>query len=360
MSNNRQTAALNEMELRYKLVNWAKTMRVQTALVTALAVWVGYITVSPLNIRSTIILGAIGLYYHIFGFTMNEVEDYEYDASIGNGSEHPIARGRVHAGIAKYVAAGAAILSITISALSGYSIYGTLLLCVALIPAILYNKYSKKHWWSNIYLSMWAVLMVFAGALHAGTPNVITYLMALGIGIQIFVQVMEGSLKDMHGTENSMCQVLGAKLVSTSEYLSSRSEKDIEPLMYETDTDIITYSKKFIAVLYGSKAVELGVFIAVAYSFRTQVQDVMLQYTSIYFITSIIFITSLSMLTVYVYDRDKVKKMSSIHELSAILLIGLTVYPLDRYGGVFVALAPILWYIVVNQILHSGPLNPDV
>ncbi|EGQ44059.1 MAG: 4-hydroxybenzoate polyprenyltransferase related protein, partial [Candidatus Nanosalina sp. J07AB43] len=222
MSHSSENMNLNETDIRYRIINWAKAMRVQTALVTSLAVWVGYITVSHLTFESAIILGAIGLYFHIFGFTMNEVEDYEYDASIGNASEHPIAKGKVHAGLARYIAWGSLGLSITISALSGYSLAGTAVLIMAVVPAVLYNKYSKVHWWSNIYLSSWAVLMVLSGALHGGSPNVFTYMICLAVGIQIFVQVMQGTMKDIDGRENSMCKKLGLEKSSTYEFLNER------------------------------------------------------------------------------------------------------------------------------------------
>jgi len=359
MSNQEHTATLNKFELGYRVTKWIKTMRIQTALVTSLAVWVGYVSVANLTVESTIILGAIGLFFHIFGFTMNEVEDYEYDASIGNGSEHPIAKGEVHAGIAKYVAWMAFTVAICISALSGYSTTGTLMLLGAAIPGVMYNKFSKVHWWSNAYLSIWAVMMVIAGALHAGTPNQVTYMLAIAIAIQIFIQVMEGDMKDLTGNEDSVCRRMGVKLQSSHEYIKQTQNAELENLNYN-DASIVSYTKKFGALLYGSKIIELGLLIAIASSFVSMAPFGLRLYGLLYFTTTIIFVSSLSMVTVYVYDRNRIKQMSSIHELSAIVLIGLTVFPLQHGAGVLIALGPIMWYLGVNKVIHSGALNPDI
>lgn len=360
MSNQQYRTKLNNLQVRYRLGKWIKTMRVQTALVTSLAIWGGYITVSPLTFESAVILGFIGLQYHIFGFTMNEVEDYKYDASIGNGSEHPIAKGEVHAGLARYVSWIAFMLSIVISVLSGYSIYGSIVLMLAVIPALMYNKYSKVHWWSNIYLTIWAMMMVIAGALHAGTPNTISYVLAVAIGIQIFIQVIEGDLKDIAGTERSICDVLGVELKSTEEFINGKDDISFSTIESAESVDVISYTRKFSALVYGLKSVELVILVYVASIFTSMNMSMIRPYILVYFIISIVFITSISMLTVYLYQRDKVKKMSSIHELSAIVLIGASLYPIQHNAGILIAIAPILWYIGVNKVIHSGPLNPDI
>lgn len=359
MSNQDQTAVLNEFGVGYKAIKWVKTMRIQTALVTSLAVWVGYASVANLTVESTIIIGSIGIFFHIFGFTMNEVEDYEYDASIGNGSEHPIAKGEVHAGIAKYVAWSSLILAIVISALSGYSTAGTIMLLLAVVPGFAYNKFSKVHWWSNLYLSIWAVMMVIAGALHAGTPNIITYIFAAAISIQIFIQVMEGDMKDLTGNEDSVCRRMGVQLQSGHEYIKQKQNADVGDLDVN-DVNVVSYTKKFMAFLYGVKLLEVITLVYIASSFISMAPFNLRIYGLAYFATIIVFTSSISMLTVYVYDRDRIKQMSSIHELSAIVLIGLTVFPIQHYAGALIALGPIVWYLVVNQVIHSGALNPDI
>lgn len=350
-----ESNALNDFEFKYKLTNWLKTMRIQTALVTSLALWVGFISVSALNIRSAIILGAIGIFFHIFGFTMNEVEDYRYDASIDTDSEHPIADGHVHANIARYVAWGMYVLSVVVSAISPYPIEATLMLGLAVVPGHMYNKFSKTHWWSNVYLSCWAIMMVFAGALYAGSVNNITILLAVAIGIQIFVQVIEGDLKDIVGDEHSICRKMGVSTESAHSFFSgSDMSKDSKP------RKIIKYTRKFPILVYGLKTLEIATLGSIVFLTTNSLLSLDQWYLILYFIMLIVFISTMSMVMVYLYDRTRIKKLSSLHEISSIILIGLTVYPMNPHGGLLVAIAPVLWYFLSNTILHSSPLNPDI
>jgi len=351
---NVESDTLNEFKLKYKLTKWLKTMRIQTALVTSLALWVGFISVSSLTIRSTIILGAVGIFFHIFGFTMNEVKDYKYDASINTNTDHPIAKGHVHAGMARYVAWGMYILAVVVSAISPYPIEATIVLGLAVVPGHMYNTFSKTQWWSNIYLSCWAMMMVLAGALYAGSVNNITLLLATIIGIQIFVQVIEGDLKDIVGDEESVCRKLGVGTTHVQSYFKNSNISE------NSSQKVIKYTKRFPAVIYGLKAIELSILGYIVMLNTTSLLSLSQWYLTLYFITLIVFVSSMSMVMVYLYDRDRIKKMSSLHETSSIILIGLTVYPMNPHGGILVAVAPVAWYIISNTLLHSSPLNPDI
>lgn len=342
------------------LLTWLKTTRIQTGLVTSLALWVGYVSVEPLDLRSTLFLGVIGLSFHIFGFTLNEVKDAEYDASIGNGSVHPIARGDVDKDKARYLAWTAYFASLVFSLISPYSITGTLVLATAVIPAYLYDKYSKTHWWSNVYLSTWAGMMALSGSLHAGSPNIITAAIIGIISTQIFVQVMQGDLKDLTGEEESVCRTLGVDLKSGNDYINDRLDISLEHQDFSINEGVITYTKKFVALVYFIKSIEISLLLFIVYKFIDTSSIYVSVYLVLYFLTFISFVTSLSMFMVWVYDREYIKKYSSIHELSAIVLVGLTLFTIDPRSGVVISTAPVIWYIIMNKILHSGPLNPDV
>lgn len=348
---------------KYRVVQWLKVMRVQTALVTVLSLWAGYVTVSNISVQSALFLGAIGLLFHIFGFTMNEVKDMEYDSKINNGSIHPIASGKIDSKVALYVAwyafGSLVIISILVSYLYGYPYIATAAIAVSVIPAYMYNEFSKEHWWSNGYLTLWIFMMVLSGSLYAGMPNNITLLLAIGISIQLFVQVIEGDLKDLTGDENTMSERMGVKVQSIHQFLDQKTT--VGPKSIPAGAGLIVlYSKKFTALVYGLKLIELTAFIAITYTCVGVSPYDMRVYTAIYFGFIIIFTTSLSSLLVYVYDRDRIKRAASVHELSAIVLIGLTILPLSTNGAILVGVAPILWYIFVNQILYADALNPEV
>lgn len=365
MSTEEANVILNETDYRETIINWIKTTRVQTAMVTALSLWIGYIAVEPLNIQAAIILGVIGLLVHIWGFTLNEVEDYKYDARHGNGEGHPIAQGKVHAGIARYFAWISALTAVGISALYTMSsnIEATLVLLATFIPGYMYDKWSKTHWWSNFYLSAWAALMVLAGSLYAGVPTIYTAGIMIAIAIQIFVQVIQGDLKDLEGPEASLSKRLGVRVdtFETSIYDATNATKKSEK------QGIIRYPLIFTALVIISKIVEASVlsFIAIysventSYSVFTQPILVGVYYISLA-VTGILFMTTISMCMLYHFDRDELKQKASVHELLSIVFLGLVALSLDLYGALLVGLAPILWYLAVNHVIHSDALNPDI
>lgn len=349
---------LNKLETRERIVEWVKTTRVQTAMVTALALWIGHVTVSPLTWRSAITLGAIGVLIHIWGFTLNEVEDYEYDAREGDASGHPIAKGKVHAGIARNVAWISALLAVSVSAISLYPIEATLVLLISFVPGYMYDKWSKAHWWSNIYLSMWAALMVLAGSMYYGDPNLYTYLVAVAVGIQIFVQVIEGDLKDIKGSERTFAERLG---VNVDTAVSATFDTDKDKTNIQTRScEIVNYTRKFTSTVYGLKFLEVALLFYIALSTANLGYGRVGAYFTLMVVVAVAFMTSVSMFLVYCFDRDEIKKKSSIHELTSIVLLGVSVAWLDSYGAILVAIAPIIWYLTVNFVIHSGSLNPDI
>lgn len=352
---------INQAPLTERLKSWIKTTRIQTAMVTALAIWIGYITVSPLMIRDVIILGIIGILVHIWGFTLNEVEDYKYDKVHDDVEGHLIAQGKVHAGSARMLAWISAALAIGLIAVSGANIYSVLTLAISFVPGYAYDKFSKEHWWSNGYLSAWSILMVLTGALYAGKPTIYTGLIAVAVGIQIFVQVIQGDLKDLRGSECTFAGVCGVNLTDVANQSIIPSGKNGNSVtMNKSDSNFVSYSKTFISIVYGMKFLEVAVILMVV-AMTLEVTTIASKlWATIALIVGVIFIGTASAFLVYVYDRDTIKKKSSTHELVSILLLGLGVFELDPRGALIIIFVPIIWYVGTNFVLHSSALNPDV
>lgn len=361
MSTEQSANTLNEFSTKVKILNWIKTTRVQTAMVTALALWIGFITVSPLSVQSAILLGCIGLLTHMWGFTLNEVEDYSYDAKHGEADGHPIAQGKVHADNARYFAWIAGFGAIAISALSPYNIMATVVLAISFVPGYMYNKWSKNHWWSNGYLCVWASLMVLSGGWHAGQPNVLTAAAAAAVGIQIFVQVIEGDLKDLRGPENTFAEKIGvyAEGMVGSLY-DPRSFEMHSASSHTNECRVINYPTSFTLGIYFTKAIELGLLLFISYKTIPMAAHSSMWYLFIFMISAVAFFYSLSMFMVYELDRERIKQKSSIHELVSIVVLGIAVMGLDRSGAMLIILAPILWYVLINHTIHSSALKPDI
>lgn len=365
MSNVEKSNQAGSSSIVNKLPDVIKTTRIQTALVTTITLWLGYLTVEPITVSSAIILLVIGVLFHVFGFTMNEIEDYIYDSKIGNGSSHPIANGDITLEYAKLISALSIIMSIGVSLSitlysNLYSIVGTIVLMAAVLPGVLYNKFSKTQWWSNIYLSIWSGVMVISGAMHAGSVNNLTIVIAVIVSIQIFVQVIQGDLKDLHGDEESFCRRMGVDMKPPNQYIESVSDINTGLQLNESKHSILTYPITFAVSVYGLKIVELFLILYVIMSVITMNGALMMAYTGIMFVLLVVFSTTLSMFMVYVYDRDRIKKYSSMHELTSVIILGMMAFAIQPLAGVLVGIAPIVWYVGVNKALYSDALNPDV
>lgn len=325
----------------FKLKAWIKTTRVQTAMVTAMALWIGYVSVAPLSstFKDFLFLAVLGLIIHIAAFTFNEVEDYKFDLQFGETKGHPIAKGEVDHSKARTISWILAVAAVIFCMLITRSIIATSVLVASFIPGYMYDKLSKMHWWSNLYLSVWAILMVFTGALVAGVPTLYTLILSAALGIQIFVQVIQGDLKDFNTPEASLSKRLGVKLT------------------HENDLD---YTKVFTSIVYGLKIIELGLIVTLAvitFSYNGLI-DIVWSFSII--LLSLAFIYTSSSFIVNVFDRSRIKKASSIHELVSILLLAVSTFQLDSVGAILIAIIPVMWYLLINSMLHSSSLNPDI
>lgn len=324
----------------HKIKLWVKVTRVQTALVTALALWVGYLSVNPFGLETFIKLTLIGVLVHVWGFTLNEVKDKEYDMMNSDASQHPLAQGLIDdkdARLAARLSGGAAIV---LSSFFFNSLVGNILLIMSFAAGLAYNFYSKKHWWSNLYLSAWVVLVALSGAAYAGQFSTYTWIVGLALAIQIFVQVIEGDMKDLLGPEDTFAGHMGVSC--------------------EGEDKAVKYPNFFRRGVTGLKLIELALLSFMVYELFNQSSLVdyvvlvgFITFAGIFVATSTFYFTGR-------FDRDKIKKRSSVHELSSILMIGVSTYWLHQNAAILIASMPVIWYVVFNKVLHSSSLNPDI
>jgi len=335
------------------LADWIKVTRVQTAAVTMLALWGGHITVAPLTIRSTLYLGLLGLLVHIWGFTMNEVEDASYDEQHSNKSSHPISIGKISGVKANMLAWGSLVAFSLIHIIDSPLIFELNIInlyesesyaLLMLTGGYLYNKKSKEQWYSPAYLSVWAFSLVMLGAYHAGLPNTATVILALVLSIQIFVQVAEGDMKDIQGPENTFIEKLGVKY-QDSLYIPSRSIYIIK---------IIKYVEGMLLLILASYAIiNLNSYILMSVWLFIICAVIAIAAFAVFMLTSTLWLNDN-------FDRNQIKKLASVHEITSIIFIGTCLMPYNLIGGILVALAPPTWYVLVNKMLYANPLSPDI
>jgi len=327
--------------------SWIKVFRLQTALVTALALWVGYVSTGQSQLGDIVVLAIVGLLTHMWGFGLNEVYDYEYDVQNQRSSGHPIATGEVQRKRVKYASRASIVFAIFIIWMGSKGALAPLMLVLSVIPGFAYNKYSKVHWWSNIYLSIWAFILVIAGALYVGEPNIITYLIAGALFIQIFVQVIEGDIKDIQGPESTFAGRFGTHLFSSF---------DAEL----NDYTRIKYSNTLVSIVFSLKFIESALIGIVGFLSVTYGGFKMMAYVGLICIALLLFIYTLAKIFKKEYDRERVKINSAKHELTSIAVIGISMSMINIVAGLIILVAPILWFIGMNGLIHSKGLSPDI
>jgi len=322
------------------LKDWIKATRVQTAAVTMLALWVGHIVIEPLNAVSAITLGFIGLGIHVWGFTLNEVYDAEYDKKFGKDTGHPIANDVIDADKAKVIAWIAGATALLLYMILVTRPLGIIALVLSFAHGYIYNVRSKKDWYSNVYLSAWVFLVVVAGALSAGNFQGSILVVGGILSIQIFVQVIEGDLKDISGPENTFAEHFGVSV--------------------DKDSGNVKYPPTFVVALVFWKGIEaiMILWLILQTNSLSGILDIL--QVVLYMSVSFAFIYTLNGWLVGKLDRNKIKEESSKHEIVSILLLGVGLMGFDIYGSVLVGLIPIVWYLVVNSIIHRKALNPDI
>jgi len=322
---------------RANLDGWIKISRIQTGMVTALSLWVGYASVEQLSIPVFGTLGIIGLLVHVWGFMLNEIKDKEYDERYSS-TGHPLTSDEISTRHANIVAWLSGLIAVGISYIVFGLNFGLILMLFSFIAGTMYNIYSKQHWWSNVYLSAWVLLLTFSGAAFAGSFSIYTLFIGIALSIQIFVQVIEGDLKDIKGPENTMAERAGVKCYGeVIEY----------PLWFRNSINIL-------------KMVELSLLGYIVYdNLQFSLLSDLVALTAFTIIASIFIATTTLYLTKKL-DRDEIKKRSSIHELSSIIMFGITIYWLDNSSSILIALAPVVWYILINKLMYSSSTNPDI
>lgn len=339
----RATGKLRSIGLRLQL--WLKTLRFQAAPAGIAVTWLGYVSVSEVDLTSAALVGLVGLLANVWILGHNEISDAEYDAKHSDAGGHPIASGEINKHKAIIVTGMIVASSFGLYTLLEPKGTGYAMLVSSYLFGYAYNDRSKVDWWSNLYFGFWGFTLVLAGAAPFGEYTATTFVLAVAMGIYLFVGVIQGDLKDLDGPENTFSEYLGVKLKSV--------DTDILPTR-------IVYSREFLTTLASLKVTELSMLIA-AYSLLSTDPLSLVKLNSIAMVVgAVLFLSTVGGYVISEYDRAKIKRRYGLHVLVAFIVYGLAITPVSWILGVFVALVPGLWFVLFNKVLHSNVLDPDI
>lgn len=194
-----------------KLGAWLALCRVQSTPLTLVTLSLGYAftggDILSLQIIPLLVVGATA---HWGMYAMNEHLDREHDFLAGK-LDKPMVKGE----ITELQAGTFVTVIVALSMGLALEYLGSVVASVwwvAILVSALYNLRSKKDWFSGLYLSIWAVAVVYSGALYGGSPELPTALLALALASHMLIMTMIGDIKDLREEEPSIPYMLGCEI----------------------------------------------------------------------------------------------------------------------------------------------------
>jgi len=322
-------------------------LRIQTGAATAFAPLLGGLIMGQRDVSHLAVLFIIGLCYHIFGFVLNEYVDVEVDKKSIDLKRKPL--------VSSSITKNQALFIVIISILCGYalivffyrSIYPISFFSLALLLGGLYDIYGKRIIGMDFALGGGFFFIGLMGASTISTDfNVLVYLICLVYFLQIiFNNAVEGGLKDVDhdsiGGAKTLAQFMGVNV----------------------RLGVLQITKSFAGFAYVLRVFFFGLIVFIG----LQPQLDIWSYKHVFQMILIMFLTVISLGTLSrflknkKFDRSRLKKLFSIHEMTSFFMLILVLSPLfDLWVTVFLLLLPAVWYLLSNMALYGKLLEPRV
>jgi 4-hydroxybenzoate polyprenyltransferase len=334
------------MNLRKKILGYLQLLRLQTAAATALTPVIGALVMGQRDIFLLFILFVIGFLYHVFGFVLNEYIDIDVDKKSVDLKKKPLISGIIPRGYAMFITIFSGFFACFLTIIFFPSLLPILFLLFALLLGGIYDIFGKKIPGLDFALGLGFFFICLMGASTISNNfTILTYLVCLIYFIHIaFNNSVEGGLKDVDHD-----YLAGAKTLATVLGVSVENTR----LKVTNKFAIFSFSLKFIflvALLCIQPEINL-------FNFEKNI----IQIIMILLLSVIIFFTLYKFLSLSIFDRSKLKKLFSLHEMSSFFALIISISPLiDIWSTIFLIFLPFVWYIFFNFILYGKFLQPQV
>jgi len=329
------------------ILEYLRLLRLQTGAATASAPLIGGLIMGQRYINSLVILFILGILYHIFGFVLNEYIDVEIDKKSSDLRDKPLVSGTIDKNKVLFITLICSLCSYALIIFYYRSIYTISLFTISLIFGGLYDFYGKKIIGLDFSLAGGFFFLCLAGASTVSTDfNVLVYLVCLIYFFQIvFNNAVEGGIKD---AEHDI--IGGAKTLATFIGVNVIQGK-------------IKMNKSFVVFSFSLRVIFLLllIFIGLQPQIMFWSDRHILEIIITLILIIILFITLSSFLKSIRFDRSKLKKLFSIHEMTSYFIFIIVLSPLLGFLiTIFLLLIPLLWYLALNTILYGKLLEPRV
>ena len=341
-----------------KILDYIRLVRLQTAAATATAPVVAALTAGQRVFVDIFTLFLIGVLYHVYGFVLNEYFDMEVDSKSPDLSRKPLVSKRVPGEHALIISFIAVIFIFAISLVFYPFFYSTLFLLLAVLFGGFYDVFGKKIPGSDFVLGLgFFFLCLFGASTFSGSFTVRVYVVSGIYFLQIvFNNAVEGGLKDVDhdflANVKTLVLWMGVRLKNGK-------------LVITKTFKVFAFSLRFLFVVFIFFLVIHIHFDDVSMFHKVSLTNLphvfwfqIITTASLTFLMAIIFY---KFLKIKDFDRAKLKRLFSIHEILSYYILIIALSPLfDVVVTVSLLLLPSLWYVVFNNLLYRTSLQPGV
>ena len=336
------------MNLMNNIIGYLQLIRLQTAATTALTPVIGGLIMGQNDIFLLFILFLIGFLYHIYGFVLNEYIDIDVDKKSADLTKKPLISGAVPKKHALFIAVFSSIFACFLTIFFFPSVLPILFLVFALLLGGVYDIFGKIIPGLDFVLGLGFFFLCLMGSSTIIYDfTILTYIVCLIYFIHIaFNNSVEGGLKDVDHD-----YLAGAKTLATKMGVFVKNEK-------------LKITKKFVIFSFILKLIFICLIILLC--IQSEINLFVYEKNTLYIILFIFFII-ITLFTMYrflfmtVFDRSKLKKLFSLHEMSSyfLLIISLSLL-IELLPTLILIFFPFVWYLLFNFILYRKLLQPQV
>ncbi len=294
-----------------------------------------------------------GALFHVYGFVLNEWADLEVDRASADLVGKPLVSGEIAPDEAKWTAIAAAVLCFVPMAVVTQDPMTHATLAGAVVLAAAYDLWGKRLP-LDVLLAGSITLLLIAGAramgdFDASVPRHMTLLACVG-GLQflqnLYQNAIEGGIKDADHDAAA-----GARTYAAVLGVSITEDGEVQTGWAFTNSALVMKGVQIALLIY--TAVEVTYL-------SSHASGDLLWVVLVLAIAGMVVTTSL-MLPPVRFDRSRLKRVFSIHELMTFAAIMTVLVPLlGAWVALGLFLLPMVWFMVVNRALFGGTLEPGV
>lgn len=330
-----------------RILEYLRLFRFQTSAATATAPLIGALVIGQRNILLLFILLIIGIFYHIYGFVLNEYIDIDIDRKSKDLNKKPLVSGSISKRYAKFIIIISCVCACVITIIFIPKPLPILFLFLSIVCGGIYDIFGKKILGSDFILGAgFFFLCLFGASTYSyNFSNITLVICFLYFFHIIFNNAVEGGLKDVYHDH-----LAGAKTTATRLGVRLKEGKPLVTKTFQVFAYVITLifiGLIFLLIYYQDYNLWLD-----RYSYHIIIVGLF---------SLLLFITLYKFLHLPKFDRSRLKRLFSAYEITAYLMLLVVLSPMLGLGiTISLFLIPSSCYLISNVILYKTLLQPLV